>query len=181
MPPPRFVVPLPLEEIRERLKSAFEAQEDLIRRKTPTGLRGSFTGLDQFWIQVPDPHRSNQWNDALLAAPQIPCVLEPAGPGEVAVELGLRRKPRSLAALAAGAVASALLGLALLAALGVIGPSDPVRVLRRPVGLLGGALACALLATFGAWISGRADPTPARLALLRAIGLFGAGRSSKRP
>ena len=177
MAPPGFVVGLTLEDFRERLAAAFAVQEELIRKKTPTGLRGFFTGLDEFWIQVPDPHRSNQWNDALLAAPRIPCRIESSRPGEVRIVLALRRKTWSLAATGVGCLAAASLLVALLAAMDVFGQAGPVRGLRRLVGLLGAALLCVLLGTLGAWLWGRPDPTPVRFAVLRAVGLFGAGRA----
>jgi len=49
--------------------------------------------------------------------------------------------------------------------------------MKTTLAYAGGALVCVLLGMMGALFWGRADPTPARLALLRAVGLFGAGRS----
>jgi hypothetical protein len=171
-----FVVPLALEEFRSRLTAAFAAQEELIRRRTPTGLRGAFTGNDEFWIQTPDPHRSNQWNEALVVAPKILCVLETAGPGEVRVVLRLRRRAWSVAVLVLGVPVAVLLLLAVLAAADVFGGVGPVPGMKRLLGLLVGSFACAVLGLLGAWLWGRGDATPARFALLRALGLFGAGR-----
>jgi hypothetical protein len=46
--------------------------------------------------------------------------------------------------------------------------------MRPTIGYSAGAFACVVL---GAWTWGRGETTPARMAIQRAVGLFGAGRT----
>ncbi len=170
-----FRADLPPDEIRGRLRRAFEAQEDLIRRRLPAAFRGAFEGDDRFWIRVPNPHRSNQWNEAVLAARPVACALSPDG-GATRVTVHARRGRWSLGVLSLGALAaSGLLGYLLWMG-GLFGRSGPLPGMRLSFGFSAGALACVLLGMLGAFLWGRPDPTPARMAVLRAAGLFGAGR-----
>ena len=172
-----FVVPLAPEEFRARLQRAFDGQEELIRKRLPAACRGSFEGDDRFWIQVPDPQRSNQWNEAVLAAPQVTCVLNADGEGRTRVTVSAKRNRWSLGVIAlCSLVAAACLALILWVG-GIFGRQGYVPGMRMTLGWSGGALACALLAMLGAFLWGRGDSTRVRMTLLRAVGLFGAGRA----
>jgi hypothetical protein len=49
--------------------------------------------------------------------------------------------------------------------------------MRPTIGYSAGAFACVVLGMLGAWTWGRGETTPARMGILRAVGLFGAGRT----
>lgn len=164
-------------EFRARLQRAFDAQEELIRKKLPAGWRGAFDGDDRFWIQVPDPQRSNQWNEAVLAAPPVRCVVAADGQGQTRVTVSARRTRRSTGVVALGALAAAGCLAHLLWVGGIFGRQGYVPGMRMSLGLSAGALLCVLLAMVGAVLWGRGDTTRVRMAVLRAVGLFGAGRA----
>ncbi len=172
-----FDVALAPEEFRARLERTFEAQEDLIGRRLPAACRGAFEGDGRFWIQVPDPQRSNPWNEAVLAAPRMPCAVEAAGEGRSRVTVFAQRKRWSLGVLALGGLAAAGLLSMLLWVGGILGRQGPLPGMRLTIGFTAGALGCVLLGMLGAVLWGRGDATPARMAILRAVGLFGAGRA----
>jgi hypothetical protein len=172
-----FEVELSPEELRDRLQRAFEAQEDLIRKRLPAGCRGMIEVGDRFWIQVPDPHRSNQWNDALKAAPRLWCRFERSGDGRSRISISAPRKRWSLGVLSVGGLAAAGLLSLLLWAGGILSGRGPVPGMRLTIGFTAGMLGCVLLGMVGAILWGRGDATPTRMAILRAVGLFGAGRA----
>lgn len=180
MPRTEFDVRLPLEEFRDRLRRAFEAQEELIRKKQATDFRGAFTEGDAFWIQQVDPNRPNQWNEALKAAPRAECEADSTQAGATRITVRLKRKPASLAVLAVCAPAAIGLLVIILKALGLFGAVGYVYGLKRTLALSGGALVCVLLGMVGAVLWGRENPSAVRIALLRAVGLFGAGRARFR-
>jgi hypothetical protein len=172
-----FAADLPPDEFRDRLRRAFEAQEELIRKRFPAACRGAFEDDARFWIQVPDPRRSNQWNEAVLAAPRLACRVEAGGDGKSRVSVFAKRRRWSLGVIAVCSLAAAGLLAQLLWAGGVLGRQGPVPGMRLTIGYSAGAFACALLGMLGAWTWGRGETTPARMAILRAVGLFGAGRA----
>ena len=172
----RIVIPLPRVEFLERLRTSADAQEARIRSRIPTDLRIGVEEEGRFWIQWCDPRRPNQWNETLLAAPRVHGVATDQD-GATRVRLTLRTRPWILGVLLAGSAAAAGLLVLILKALGVLGQRGYVYGMKTTLAYSVGALAIVLLGMTGAVLWGRPDPTPARLALLRAVGLFGAGRS----